>query len=82
MNEHITIAQFTDILNAEGLSRENHVLVLTVLADISRHTDRFQVNSTELVQLAAQYSPAFQALPAEKQAFISSVLSMPLFFTR
>ncbi|HFU6556121.1 TPA: hypothetical protein ACGPDZ_005556, partial [Klebsiella variicola] len=32
-----------------------------------------------LVQMAAQYSPAFQKLPADRQAFISSVLSMPLF---
>ncbi|MFW8177392.1 hypothetical protein ACOIDK_26665, partial [Klebsiella pneumoniae] len=46
------------------------------------HTDRFLINSSELVQMAAQYSPAFQKLPADRQAFISSVLSMPLFLPR
>ena len=31
-------------------------------------------------QLAAQHSPTFQALPAERQSFFRSVLSMPVFF--
>ena len=76
MNRYITIEKFIDILN---LPQEHHVMVLAVLADISLHTDRFLINSSELVQMAAQYSPAFQKLPADRQAFISSVLSMPLF---
>ncbi|HFX0507615.1 TPA: hypothetical protein ACIDXJ_005401 [Klebsiella pneumoniae] len=67
------------MLNEENLPQEHHVMVLAVLADISLHTDRFLINSSELVQMAAQYSPAFQKLPADRQAFISSVLSMPLF---
>ncbi|RRF57843.1 hypothetical protein [Klebsiella pneumoniae] len=78
MNRYITIEKFIDILNEENLP-EHHVMVLAVLADISLHTDRFLINSSELVQMAAQYSPAFQKLPADRQAFISSVLSMPLF---
>ncbi len=73
------IEKFIDILNEENLPQEHHVMVLAVLADISLHTDRFLINSSELVQMAAQYSPAFQKLPADRQAFISSVLSMPLF---
>jgi hypothetical protein len=80
MNRYITIEKFIDILNEENLPREHHVMVLAVLADISLHTDSgFLINSSELVQMAAQYSPAFQKLPADRQAFISSVLSMPLF---
>ena len=79
MNQYITIEKFIDILNEENLPQEHHVMVLAVLADISLHTDRFLINSSELVQMAAQYSPAFQKLPADRQAFISSVLSMPLF---
>jgi hypothetical protein len=77
MNRYITIEKFIDILNEE-ISPEHHVMVLAVLI-ISLHTDRFLINSSELVQMAAQYSPAFQKLPADRQAFISSVLSMPLF---
>ena len=73
------LEKFIDILNEENLPQEHHVMVLAVLADISLHTDRFLINSSELVQMAAQYSPAFQKLPADRQAFISSVLSMPLF---
>ncbi len=41
----------------------------------SLHTDRFLINSSELVQIRSL--PAFQKLPADRQAFISSVLSMP-----
>ncbi|MCS5985482.1 hypothetical protein LNO19_26410, partial [Klebsiella quasipneumoniae subsp. similipneumoniae] len=48
--------------------------------EISQKQDHFQANTSELVQLAAQHSPTFQALPAERQSFFRSVLSMPVFF--
>lgn len=80
MNQHITIESFISILEDECLPQEYHVLVLEILAEISHHSTEFRVNSSELVQLAALYSPVFRALPANKQAFITSVLTMPLFF--
>nr|AVI43423.1 hypothetical protein [Klebsiella pneumoniae] len=78
MNRYITIEKFIDILNEENLPR-SIMLWCWLFLRISLHTDRFLINSSELVQMAAQYSPAFQKLPADRQAFISSVLSMPLF---
>lgn len=48
MNQYITIEKFIDILNEENLPQEHHVMVLAVLADISLHTDRFLINSSEL----------------------------------
>lgn len=81
MNQHIAIESFADLLAEEGLPREYHVLVLVILAEISPDAKMFRVNSSELVQLAALYSPTFRALPSDKQAFVSSVLTMPLFFT-
>ena len=47
MNRYITIEKFIDILNEENLPQEHHVMVLAVLADISLHTDRFLINSSE-----------------------------------
>ncbi len=79
MNRYITIEKFIDILNEENLPRGASCYGAGCSCDISLHTDRFLINSSELVQMAAQYSPAFQKLPADRQAFISSVLSMPLF---
>lgn len=81
MTQPVTIESFANLLAEEALPQEYSVLVLAILAEISPHATAFRVNSSELVQLAARYSPTFQALNADKQAFVSSVLTMPLFFT-
>ncbi|HBU8763982.1 TPA: hypothetical protein MDE14_005068 [Klebsiella pneumoniae] len=79
-DQTITLEDFSDILADDGLIPEELERILSILAEISPHTATFHANTPELVQLAALYSPTFQALQAQKQQFCASVLTMPLFF--
>ncbi|MER3868586.1 hypothetical protein J8865_25710 [Klebsiella pneumoniae] len=80
INQTVSINNFSGLLKDEELPAGDLQTVLLVLSEISQKQDHFQANTSELVQLAAQHSPTFQALPAERQSFFRSVLSMPVFF--
>ncbi|TDN48063.1 hypothetical protein [Scandinavium goeteborgense] len=80
IDQTTTVEAFADLLADEGLSPEALEDMLAVLAEIKLHTASFQANTSELVELAALHSPKFQALPAERKRFYTSVLSMPVFF--
>ncbi len=80
INQTISINDFSGLMKNEELPAGDLQTVLLVLSEISQKQDHFQANTSELVRLAAQHSPTFQALPAERQSFFRSVLSMPVFF--
>lgn len=84
LDQTITIEDFADLMAddlAEAeLAPDTLEKLLAVLAEIKPHAPSFQANTPELVQLAAQHSATFQALPADRQRFFTSVLSMPVFF--
>ncbi|EOX8956953.1 hypothetical protein ACPW5J_004335 [Enterobacter hormaechei] len=80
IDQTVTLEAFADLLADDDLPPEALEYHLAILTEIKPHADSFQANTPELVQLAAQHSPTFQALPAQKQQFCASVLTMPVFF--
>ncbi|PBU55843.1 hypothetical protein BB543_24160, partial [Escherichia coli] len=64
INQTVSINNFSGLLKDEELPAGDLQTVLLVLSEISQKQDHFQANTSELVQLAAQHSPTFQALPA------------------
>ncbi|HEY3985229.1 hypothetical protein [Cedecea sp.] len=80
IDQTITLESFADLLVDEGLTSAFLESILSILAEIKPHAAAVQANTPELVQLAALHSATFLALPAQKQQFCASVLSMPIFF--
>lgn len=80
IDQTVTLEDFADLITDEALTPEALEIVLCIIAEISTKTDSFQANSSELVQLAALHSSKFQTLPAGRQDFFASVLTMPIFF--
>lgn len=80
IDQTVTLEDFTDLLTDEELTPDALECILAVLAEIKPHAVSFQANTPELVQLAALHSPTFRVLPASRQQFFSSVLTMPVFF--
>ncbi len=70
MNQYITIEKFIDILNEE-FPQEHHVMVLAVLADISLHTDRFLINSSNWFRWPLSTHLLSRNCQRTGQAFIS-----------
>ncbi|NTZ47713.1 hypothetical protein FCM30_18400 [Lelliottia aquatilis] len=79
LSQTITINDFCDLLEDEELPPDALTLILTILSEISLQADSFEANTPELVQLA-QHSPTYLELPADRQAFFASVMTMPVFF--
>ncbi|HHS8295455.1 TPA: hypothetical protein ACTT0P_004225 [Yersinia enterocolitica] len=80
IDQTVTLEDFSDLMADEDLNPEALETILCIIAEISTKTDSFQANSSELVQLAALHSSKFQTLPAGRQEFFASVLTMPIFF--
>ncbi|HGF3272612.1 TPA: hypothetical protein ACGAHT_004580 [Salmonella enterica subsp. enterica serovar Newport] len=80
IDQTVTLEDFADLLADDGLPPDALEEILAVLAEIKPHAVSFLANTPELVQLAALHSPKFQALPASRQQFFASVLTMPVFF--
>ncbi|CCI78515.1 unnamed protein product [Klebsiella pneumoniae subsp. rhinoscleromatis SB3432] len=76
----VTINDFADLLEMEALPAETLQTLLIILSEISLKRDRFESNTGELLILAVNHSPTFQALSLKKQELICAVLCMPLFF--
>lgn len=80
IDQAVTLEDFADLLADDDLPPDELERHLAILAEIRPHAATFQANTPELIQLAALHSPTFQGLPAQKQQFCASVLSMPVFF--
>lgn len=80
INTTVTINDFADLLELEDLPPETLQTLLLILSEVSLKKDRFKANSGELLILAVNHSPTFQALSPQKQELICAVLCMPLFF--
>ncbi|MCV6862045.1 hypothetical protein MZC50_09060 [Yersinia pestis subsp. pestis] len=80
LDQTVTLEDFADLVADEGLTPEALEAFLSIIAEIRIKAESFQANSPELVQLAALYSPKFQMLPAARQEFFASVMTMPIFF--
>lgn len=80
IDQTVTLEDFADLVADEDLNPEALEVLLSIIAEIRIKADSFQANSSELVQLAAMHSPKFQVLPAGRQEFFASVLTMPTFF--
>lgn len=76
----ITLEAFAGLLANEALPPDKLEMLLQILAEIIPHRACFQPNTAELLDLASDHSPAFQALCPDSQAFVCAVLSMPVFF--
>lgn len=79
-NTTITINDFADLLEMEALPPDILQTLLIILSEISQKRDRFEPNTGELLILAVNHSPTFQALSPQRQEPICAVLCMPLFF--
>lgn len=80
LDQTVTLEDFADLVADEGLTSEALEVFLSIIAEIRAYAYSFQANSPELVQLAALHSPTFQILPAGRQEFFASVMTMPIFF--
>lgn len=76
----VLISDFAGLLELEGLPEETLNTLRHILAEISLKKDRFEANTGELLILAVNHSPTFEALSPQKQELICAVLCMPLFF--
>ncbi|EEW2040086.1 hypothetical protein ACPTC0_004668 [Escherichia coli] len=76
----ITIEEYKTLLLRELLPDDELELIIQILTEISFHSTEFQPNSPELVQLATQHSPTYQAISEARKTFLSSIMNMPIFF--
>ncbi|EEE2004515.1 hypothetical protein CI266_004949 [Salmonella enterica subsp. enterica serovar Kotte] len=76
----ITIEEYQELLLRELLPDDILELMIQILTEISSHATEFRANSPELVQLATQHSPTYQAIAEARKTFLSSIMNMPIFF--
>ena len=76
----VSLDDFYHLLIDDELPTEYLKIILAIFDDIRPHNADFQTNTPSLVQLAALHSPTFNTIPAAQQEFLSSVMTMPIFF--